>query len=484
MWKSYFFKNKLSASFAYHTNDYKALYRYIENLASTKMGYPVSLLTHTGHINNSKLGIQQHSLANVLLNNVGDPFKDSETSLMEVKKHEREVITLLSQYYGMPEKEMRGYVTTGGTEGNFAALWWSKRYVVSQCVDELSKVDSEYKLMMKAVQELQNALQKIPLDEYRDRNTHLEEIVRLKTLIDEKKGLIQQIRTPTVFYTKNHTHYSVPKISEILHLNIRPVAANEDGSINIDNFRKELLLHKEAHPLSAVIVVANIGTTVTGAIDDVLAMKHALDDAKLLQPYTIHMDGALTGFVLPILKPFGEIPNYFKFLGVNTLAFSAHKFPGLSTPCGVILTTKTFLDKAFEKSERNIEYVGNIVDITISGSRSGLNVLMFHHAICTLGLDKGLDALRLLVKQNMETAQYLYDHLCRIFGSDKVKYPHHFNVSFPRPSAEMARKYQLMLVGETATVCVLSNVTKDLVDRFLVDLKKDLMIHPMKLAVS
>src|SRR5690348_2416340 len=100
-------------------DDYKALLRYITHLAHHKLGYPVSLLTFLGLVNNRELGIKTGSLANVLLNNVGDPFKDSETSRMEVKRHERKLIAILEKFYGLPEHSVRGYVTTGGTEGNF-----------------------------------------------------------------------------------------------------------------------------------------------------------------------------------------------------------------------------------------------------------------------------------------------------------------------------------------------------------------------------
>ena len=55
-------------------NDFKSLLSYIDQLATHKMGYPVSLLTYLGVIDNSVLGIAHGSLANVLLNNVGDPF--------------------------------------------------------------------------------------------------------------------------------------------------------------------------------------------------------------------------------------------------------------------------------------------------------------------------------------------------------------------------------------------------------------------------
>ena len=471
MWKKWIQDNR--ASIDYRTDDFASLLRYVDELASHKLGYPVSLLTYLGVVDNRVLGIMPGTLANVLLNNVGDPFKDSETSLLEVKKHEREIIHILEKYYGMQQDELKGYVTTGGTEGNFASLWWSKRFLINSLLNKLIATDDLIKLQTTEEQEIFVNLAKIPNNEYQTRIAQLQKIIDIRNNINTNKNLIQQLLTPTVFYSKGPTHYSIPKISEILRLNIRPVNANDDGSINLNDLKKELLFHLGAHPHSAIIVIANIGTTITGAIDDVVGIRKVLEEIKPKPIYTIHMDGALTGFVLPIIKPFGDVDNYFEAIGVNTLAVSAHKYPGLSQPCGIILASKKFFDVAFEKNERSIEYVGNILDVTITGSRSGLNVLMFYNALCVLGMDTGIDILTKMVKENLATANYLYQQLVKLYGTDKVYYPHHFNVLFPKPSKALAKKYQLMITGERATICVLTNVTKKLVDQFVMDLKKD-----------
>lgn len=449
---------------------FNQLLKYVNELASHKLGYPVSLLTYLGMIDNKILGILPHSLANVLLNNVGDPFKDSETSLLEVKKHEREIIHILEKYYGLAKGEVRGYVTTGGTEGNFAGIWWSKRFLINSALDDLIATDNEIKLKMKKIQESEAELARISLSDTGNRVTKLQAINDLNKEIAENRNARQQLLTPTVFYSKGSTHYSVPKIAEILKLNIRPVEPNELGAIKIENLEREILLHLGAHPHSSIILIANIGTTITGAIDDVPAIKKMLDRFKNKINYTIHLDGALTGFVMPIVKPFGDVANYFDAIGANTLAVSAHKYPGLSQPCGIILARKEFFEKSFEKSERNIEYVGNILDVTITGSRSGLNVLMFYHALHTLGLHKNTNKLKMMVMNNLANARYLYQKLVNMFGTEQVRYPFHFNVSFPRPSMYLAKKYQLMLSGNTATICVLTNVNKKLIDQFLKEL--------------
>jgi histidine decarboxylase len=472
MWIKRFFQRADKAN--YQFDDFKALLSYINYLAQHKLGYPVSLMTYLGVLDNRILGIRPGSLANVLLNNVGDPFKDSETSLMEVKRHERELISILETYYGLPKDQARGYVTTGGTEGNFAGLWWSKRYLINSSLAELIRQDDKIKLQLKEEQTLNAELAKIPLNNFQSRAEHLQKIIDIRESIVKDREVVQELLTPTVFYAKGHTHYSVPKIAEILRLNIRAVEPDKDGAMDLGAFKRDLIVNLGAHPHSAVVVIANIGTTITGAVDNVPEIKKIIESMRPSPLYSIHLDGALTGFVMPVVKPFGEtVKNYFDDIGVNTLAVSAHKYPGLSQPCGIILARRAFFEKAFEKSERSIDYVGNILDVTITGSRSGLNVLMFYNALYTFEMHKGTKKLEKMVSDNLSMARYLYNELVKIYGKDKVYYPYHFNVMFPRPSAEMAKKYQLMLTGERATICVLTNVTKLLVDQFIQDLKDE-----------
>lgn len=474
-------KNKvsddLSSQSDKRTRSFKVLWRRIKRLARHKMGYPVSLLSHLGIIKNTVLGIKPGSLANILLNNVGDPFKDSETSLMEVKKHERMLIRILARYYGLATDDARGYVTTGGTEGNFAGIWWSKRYLVSCVLPKLYSTDDIIKLQNKEEQDLLVELAKIPNNDYLNRARVLQKILDLRSAIAANKNIIQQLLTPTIFFSKDHTHYSVPKVAEILHLNIRPILANADGSIDLANLKKELILNVAAYPHSPIILVGNIGTTVTGTIDNIPGMKKIIEELQPKPTSTIHMDGALIGFVMPVLKPFGKVTNYFDELGVNTMAFSAHKYLGLSQPCGIVLARKKFYEKAFEKIERSVEYVGNIIDSTVTGSRSGLNVLMFYNALCIVELNtyKKLEDTKLsaMVHENLENAKYLYAQLVKILGPENVQYPYNFNVIFSKPSLMLAKKYQLMLRSDTATICVLSNVTKPLIDQFINDLQLD-----------
>ena len=53
---------------------------------------------------------------------------------------EIDVIRTFSSLLGLSEGEVKGYITSGGTEGNFACLWWTKRYLTIKSKDELNKL--------------------------------------------------------------------------------------------------------------------------------------------------------------------------------------------------------------------------------------------------------------------------------------------------------------------------------------------------------
>src|SRR3990167_942675 len=207
MWKNWLRSNRQDSD--YRIDDYNELLRYVHNLAKNKMGYPVSLLTYLGIVDNKILGIKPGTLANILLNNVGDPFKDSETSLLEVKRHERAILSIFEKYYGAEKNAIRGYVTTGGTEGNFAGLWWSKRYLINKSLDKLIQYDGMVKQKLKEEQDLNVQINKVSMKDYENRLRLLETILNTRREIERLKEVVQQIVTPTVFYTKSHTHYSV-----------------------------------------------------------------------------------------------------------------------------------------------------------------------------------------------------------------------------------------------------------------------------------
>jgi histidine decarboxylase len=61
-------------------------------------------------------------LGGQLLNNVGDPFVDG-TAINQTKWAERQVIGFLAELFRAARRDIWGYVTSGGSEGNVYGLW-------------------------------------------------------------------------------------------------------------------------------------------------------------------------------------------------------------------------------------------------------------------------------------------------------------------------------------------------------------------------
>jgi glutamate/tyrosine decarboxylase-like PLP-dependent enzyme len=71
----------------------------------------------------------------------------------------------------------------------------------------------------------------------------------------------------------------------------------------------------------------------------------------------VHLDAALYGPTLPILRQFGEKSDNLMSCGVDTLAISLWKFLGVQVPCGVALSTRAFTTEAFERIDAYKDYV-------------------------------------------------------------------------------------------------------------------------------
>jgi histidine decarboxylase len=394
--------------------------------ASYKMGYPESMLSSlrlgVDHefvmfdkskrkfIDHSPLGIMPDSLAEMLILNVGNPWKDSESFLMEVKNIEREVFNIFGRIFCI--SEARGYITSGGTEANLAALWWAKRSLMNQ----------------------------------------------------SNKVLVKPI-----LITSKSAHYSIKKIAEILELEYVLVEVNNDHSINITELKNTLIELRN----QSIIMVLTFGTTTFGGLDNIELVSALFKEIEI-KNYTIHIDGALNGITMPFIKPYSLIDDYFTRFNISTLSISGHKFLG-SAVCGVLLTTQKFLQSAFMDSIiRNINYCGNIDDITVSGCRAGINVLMLHNVLLTLNLDNTNTVLEQLVEKCFEVAQKLKSRLQSLIGHDRVICsPNQFNVVFPKPSLKLVQKYSLMPLDNQASISVLPNITYDLINDFIVDYVND-----------
>lgn len=265
----------------------------------------------------------------------------------------------------------------------------------------------------------------------------------------------RELHPDGVVYYSEDTHYSVNKILRCLHVRNIMIKSDPQGRIDLEDLRETIRIHRDVPP----IIFANVGTTVKGAVDDLVGIKKILHDLAISQ-YYLHVDAALSGMILP----FVEHPQPWNFAdGAHSISISGHKMIGAPTPCGVVLAKK----KNVERIARQIEYVGTL-DTTIPGSRNAFAPLMLWYAFHTVGED----GIRSSVKKCLEMADYAISRFAEI-GRTAWRHPNSVTVVFNRPSMNIIKKWQLAVQDSAAHIITMPHVTREQIDRFVADLAAD-----------
>ena len=159
-------------------------------------------------------------------------------------------------------------------------------------------------------------------------------------------------------------YYSIQKSARIESFFKEVVDVDKYGEIDYNDFKSKLIKHKD----KSVVVVLNIGTTVTGASDSPEKIKKILSEVGVSKHF-IHCDCAFHGMIFPFVD---NAPKFDFSCGIDSLCFSGHKIIGSPIPCSIVLTYKKYK----QKIESSVEYVG-LVDSTIAGSRNAFAPLMY-----------------------------------------------------------------------------------------------------------
>jgi histidine decarboxylase len=260
------------------------------------------------------------------------------------------------------------------------------------------------------------------------------------------------------------THDSVLKAADILALPRVCVRATAAGELDYEDLHQLLAAHRDRPP----IVVANIGTTMTEAVDDVPTIKSVLRGLALHEHF-VHADGALAGIPLALDEEetveWGLAPG-----GVDTVSVSGHKFIGSPFPYGAVLTRRTLRDRV----ARPGQYTGS-PDATITGSRSGLAPLFLWYRLHQLGWEDGLRK-RAIVARNL--AEYAVRRLNDI-GWEAWRNPRGFTVVIKTPPAEVLAEWTLATHGGYSHVVCMPGVSQDQIDRFIDALQASAGIHTL-----
>ena len=149
--------------------------------------------------------------------------------------------------------------------------------------------------------------------------------------------LAREIYPDALLYYSEATHYSVPKILRMLHARNIMVKSQSNGEIDYQDLAETIRIHRDI----PAIIFANIGTTMTGAVDNLDKIKLIIKDLAITQFY-IHCDAALGGMILP----FVDKPQPFDFSAdIDSISISGHKMIGSPIPCGLALAKKTHVDR-------------------------------------------------------------------------------------------------------------------------------------------
>jgi len=261
--------------------------------------------------------------------------------------------------------------------------------------------------------------------------------------------MARELHPQGVVYFSQDTHYSILKIMQVLNMRNIMIKSLDNGEIDYEDLYETIRINRDV----PVIIMANIGTTMKGAVDDLRKIRQILDDLAIRQSY-IHSDAALSGMILPFVpdaQPYGFDE------GADSLAVSGHKLIGSPIPCGVVLTKKDYVARI----SRSIEYVG-VMDTTIPGSRNAWTPLVLWYALERLGVEGLTD----VVAGMLSVAEYAVQRF-NDSGIPAWRNRNSVTVVFPRPDQAVVSKWQLAPYRDIAHLTAMPHVTRQLVDQLV-----------------
>jgi len=258
--------------------------------------------------------------------------------------------------------------------------------------------------------------------------------------------LARELYPKAMVYYSEATHYSVQKNLHLLNMPNIAIRAQANGEIDYDDLKNALRMNRHI----PVVILANAGTTMTEARDNVSRIKTILKDLAIRNHY-VHVDGALSGSYSAFVDP---RPAFDFEDGADSIAISGHKFFGSPMPCGIVIVKKTNRDRI----ARSIDYIGSI-DTTITGSRNGLTPLFLWYTIKKLGVE-GLQKRAL---HSLDIAAYAEKKL-NDAGIKAWRNTNSITVVFPEPCDEVREKWQLASEHGQSHIICMPNVTREQID--------------------
>ncbi len=256
-----------------------------------------------------------------------------------------------------------------------------------------------------------------------------------------------------IVYHSVGSHHCIPQAIDRLGMRSITIRTDEREEIDYEDLANQIELHRS----SPVIVVANVGTSIHEAVDDVRRIS-AILDALAVSRRWIHADAALSGLPLALCDP-RERPGFDFADGTDSIIVSGHKFIGSPVPYGVLVVR----DSLRPDGGRPVTYTGS-PDSTLTNSRSGLAALALWYSLREYG---GL--LRQRAEECRALAEYAHRGLHAI-GIKAWRHPFAFTVVLPTPPPQIIAKWVLASHGPISHIMCLPGVTREQIDELISDL--------------
>jgi glutamate/tyrosine decarboxylase-like PLP-dependent enzyme len=291
-----------------------------------------------------------------------------------------------------------------------------------------------------------------------------------RTILKGRTGVL-----PKAYFTKE-AHYSVQILRDLLGLETVFVETLPDGGMDPNDLRQKLA-ENPSHP---ALVIATIGTTFKGAIDQVDPIQETLKG----HPSYLHLDAALFGGYLPftshakeVLYQYASDPTTVRY---DSIAVSCHKFFGFPSPAGLFITTKGHFNEFNELFSQihNPEYIHHVPG-TITCSRDAVKPAEFYFFSTPSAMDKLAEDAHSMMQNAvylMEQMQSHFSHLQPTRVNDLSN-----TIFFRKPSDRIVKKYSLATMHleinhekqDYAHVVVMPHASRKVLTEFLTDLDKN-----------
>jgi histidine decarboxylase len=259
-----------------------------------------------------------------------------------------------------------------------------------------------------------------------------------------------------IVYLSAQAHQSLIKSADRLRLPHISIRTDAYGVMDYDDLADQVDRHRHR----PAIVAATAGTTMSEAVDDLHQIRRVLDATAVARRF-VHVDAALSGIPLALL-PSEERPGFDFTDGADAITVSGHKFLGVPTPCGVVVTRESHRGTAAAWEGG----YGGSPDTTITNSRSGHTPLMLWYVLRALGIE----GLRDRADAARRLAAYLHARLLAV-GWEAHRHSHAFTVVLRTPPKVVTDRWVLATRDEWSHLITMPGVGRDVVDEFLYDLE-------------